>query len=43
MKLALPAVLFFTLIAAILAGCGTREPVTIVFTGDSQGRLVPAG
>jgi hypothetical protein len=42
LKLALPAILFFTLSAA-LSGCGTREPVTIVFTGDTQGRLVPAG
>jgi len=38
-KLALPALLFFTL----AAGCNRREPVTIVFTGDTQGRLVPAG
>jgi hypothetical protein len=25
------------------AGCGEREPVTVVFTGDTHGRLVPAG
>ena len=42
MKLALPALLFF--IAVLGAACeDTREPVTIVFTGDTQGRLVPAG
>jgi len=38
-KLALPALLFF----AFLAGCTKKEPVTIVFTGDTQGHLVPAG
>ncbi|HSG27222.1 MAG TPA: hypothetical protein VLA34_01990 [Candidatus Krumholzibacterium sp.] len=27
----------------ILAGCAQREPVTILFTGDDQGRLVPSG
>jgi hypothetical protein len=39
LKLALPAILFF----ALLAGCTRKEPVTIIFTGDTQGRLVPAG
>jgi hypothetical protein len=39
LKLAMPALLFF----ALAAGCGGREPVTIVFTGDTHGRLVPAG
>jgi len=39
LKLALPALLFFVL----EAGCISKEPVTIVFTGDTQGRLVPAG
>jgi len=29
--------------AGVLAGCGQRRPVTILFTGDEQGRLVPAG
>jgi len=38
-KLALPALLFFVLVA----GCADKEPVTIIFTGDTQGRLVPAG
>lgn len=38
-KLALPALLFF----ALAAGCVRKEPVTIIFTGDTQGRLVPAG
>jgi hypothetical protein len=39
LKLALPALLFF----ALAAGCSTEESVTIVFTGDTQGHLVPAG
>jgi len=39
LKLALPAILFF----ALAAGCTEGKPVTIVFTGDTQGRLVPAG
>jgi hypothetical protein len=39
LKLALPALLFF----AFASGCGRKEPVTIVFTGDTQGHLVPAG
>ena len=39
LKLALPALLFF----AFVAGCTPEEPVTIIFTGDTQGRLVPAG
>ena len=39
LKLAAPAILF-----TLLAGCGDhRQPVTVVFTGDTQGRLVPAG
>ncbi len=39
LKLELSALLFF----AFAAGCSPKEPVTIVFTGDTQGRLVPAG
>jgi hypothetical protein len=39
LKLALPALLFF----ALAAGCARKDPVTIIFTGDTQGRLVPAG
>ena len=39
LKLALPTLLFF----ALVAGCTPEEPVTIIFTGDTQGRLVPAG
>jgi hypothetical protein len=35
-----PLVLLFFILAP---GCSEREPVTIVFTGDTQGRLVPAG
>ena len=27
----------------ILSGCARKEPVTILFTGDDQGRLVPSG
>ncbi len=30
-------------IAGILSGCKEKEPFTIMFTGDVQGRLVPAG
>jgi hypothetical protein len=37
--MAVPALLLFTL----AAGCAREKPVTIVFTGDTQGRLVPAG
>lgn len=29
--------------AGVLQGCRTREPITILFTGDEQGRLVPEG
>ncbi len=39
LKLALPALFFYSL----AAGCTGEKPVTIVFTGDTQGRLVPAG
>jgi hypothetical protein len=30
-------------VVILAAGCGDRKPVTVVFTGDTQGRLVPAG
>jgi hypothetical protein len=39
LRLALPAVLSLVL----ASGCTSEEPVTIIFTGDTQGRLVPAG
>jgi hypothetical protein len=39
LRLVLPALLFL----AFEAGCTSEEPVTIIFTGDTQGRLVPAG
>lgn len=29
--------------AALAGGCAEREPVTVLFTGDEHGRLVPAG
>jgi len=37
--LAVPALLM----SFLAAGCAPEKPVTIVFTGDTQGRLVPAG
>jgi len=37
------AVLLGAAAAGVLQGCRTREPITILFTGDEQGRLVPEG
>jgi hypothetical protein len=31
------------LLISLVPGCGERGPVTIVFSGDTEGRLVPAG
>jgi hypothetical protein len=39
LRLALPVLLSL----ALVAGCTSEEPVTIIFTGDTQGRLIPAG
>jgi len=38
-----PILTLTLLLLSLIQGCGEREPVTIVFTGDTQGRLVPAG
>lgn len=36
-------ILIILLIILSAASCSRREPVTVLFTSDVQGRLVPSG
>jgi len=37
------ALLGAAVLAGLFYGCRTSEPITILFTGDEQGRLLPDG
>jgi hypothetical protein len=36
-------ILTIIVLLTLVTGCSKKEPVTLIFTGDVEGRLVPAG